>query len=427
MVFGQLQAQESLSLSDAVRFALEKQYSRRSAALESQTAEARVRESRTRFMPQLNGAFDFRDNVKRQVILLPTSAFGGPAGEFKEIRQGTQYNATASLDLSQKVLDMSNLADIRTAKESARLAALLGEQLAIEVKAAVHRAYFTVLLQQQRLRSADASVARNREALKVVQSRFENQSALRSELNRAKLNLSNAEFQYSVFTDSVASSMSYLSFLMGADPAQSWQLSDSLLLPAEISSVSEEAVSPSSRIEFKLAEQSAKIAESQIRKLKHGYIPTLGAYGFFAAQSFSESANLFQKENWFSVGYLGLRLQLPVFDGLQKAAQIKIQKLQLLKVQVTEDSVSKAVQYQVSQTSRSLRQSISGLLIQKQNMALATEILNEVKVRYENGQSLFSEVLDAESTYRDTELNYFQAVYTYLLADIEWKKARAEF
>jgi outer membrane protein TolC len=57
---------------------------------------------------------------------------------------------------------------------------------------------------------------------------------------------------------------------------------------------------------------------------------------------------------------------------------------------------------------------------------LAEEIVQEATVRYQNGMATFQEVLDAETTLKDTEFNYLQAMYAFLLSELDWKKANGK-
>jgi outer membrane protein TolC len=47
-------------------------------------------------------------------------------------------------------------------------------------------------------------------------------------------------------------------------------------------------------------------------------------------------------------------------------------------------------------------------------------------VRYQNALATYQEVLDAENTLKDTEFNYLQALYAFLVADLDWKKANGK-
>ena len=74
-------------------------------------------------------------------------------------------------------------------------------------------------------------------------------------------------------------------------------------------------------------------------------------------------------------------------------------------------------------TQTTLKNSYSSIRIQKENVAIAEEVVATATSRFKQGQAAQQEVLEAESTLRDTQLNYLQALYDALVAKLDWEKA----
>ncbi len=139
-----------------------------------------------------------------------------------------------------------------------------------------------------------------------------------------------------------------------------------------------------------------------------------------------DNNNLFQKNIWVQDNYIGLKLSVPIFDGLSKFAQMQQQKLAMQKNENNLNNLRQTVNYQLQTTSVNYANAYENLKLIQQNVKLAEDIIADVNVRYQNSLATYQEVVDAENTLKDTEFTYLQAMYTYLLAELDWKKANGK-
>ncbi len=117
---------------------------------------------------------------------------------------------------------------------------------------------------------------------------------------------------------------------------------------------------------------------------------------------------------------------MPIFDGLQKAALAQQQKLNLKRNENNLRNIEQVVNYQLQSSALGFANAARNVKVQQQNIALAEEILRDVKVRYENVFATYQEVIDAENILKDAEVLYFTALYDYLVAEVDWKKANGK-
>src|SRR5688572_25564010 len=64
-----------------------------SEAINNETSASRVRAAWSSLLPQVRAFGTFDNNINLPVQLVPAQIFGGPEGEFREIKFGTRYNA----------------------------------------------------------------------------------------------------------------------------------------------------------------------------------------------------------------------------------------------------------------------------------------------------------------------------------------------
>jgi outer membrane protein TolC len=75
----------------------------------------------------------------------------------------------------------------------------------------------------------------------------------------------------------------------------------------------------------------------------------------------------------------------------------------------------------------SLRNNLLTLANQRSNMELAEEVYNTARIKYNEGVGSSLEVMDAESSLREAQTNYFTALYDAMTARVDLEKALGQF
>ena len=70
-----------------------------------------------------------------------------------------------------------------------------------------------------------------------------------------------------------------------------------------------------------------------------------------------------------------------------------------------------------------LLHAISSLKLQEENLELANSISKTAKLKYDQGVGSNLEVLDAETSLKESQVNYFNALFDAVIAKIELDKA----
>ena len=60
---------------------------------------------------------------------------------------------------------------------------------------------------------------------------------------------------------------------------------------------------------------------------------------------------------------------------------------------------------------------------QKENMELAEEVYTTAKIKYEEGVGSNSEVINADTDFKEAQTNYYNALFNALIAKVELEKA----
>ncbi len=423
-------AQQSfkLSLDEAIKYAMDNQPAFQNYKIDQQISTAKRFESTSKYLPKLNGSFDMRDNLKLGVIALK---FPNPiTGQEQDLKvtQGTKYVGSAGVDLNQPILDMGAIADMKVSKQQQQLTNLQLQQAIVDLKMNVSRAYYLALLNNERVKKAEKTVERSQKAYDDTKVKYDNQNALKSDLNRAYLNLSNAKYLLKVSQDSVVTAKAALSQLISLPLDAQLELNGSLpsdVKPETVPEYPDFKGAEQNRIELQAENAQLNLGRTQLSKINYQYLPSINGYGFIGGQGLGND-KLFAKDKWFWTSYIGLRVNIPIFDGLQKVALANQQKLIIRKSENNIINIKNTINYQLKTSAINYSNAFSNLQMIKENVQLAEDVVKDITVRYQNSMATYQDVLDAETTLKETEFNYLQSLYVYLVAELDWKKANGK-
>ena len=116
-------------------------------------------------------------------------------------------------------------------------------------------------------------------------------------------------------------------------------------------------------------------------------------------------------------------MSIPVFDGFRKKHQIQQAKFDLEKTENTMANFENAMLHEVYNYAVQIKNGMDNLKIQERNMKLANEVYRVSKIKYAQGVGSNLEILNAETSQREAETNYFSALYDTILNKISLDKA----
>ena len=160
-----------------------------------------------------------------------------------------------------------------------------------------------------------------------------------------------------------------------------------------------------------------------------GYLPTLAAYGSYQYNTQRSTPNIFESDKsnaskqWYKIALIGATLNLTIFDGLQRHYKIQQAKITSQKNINTLKNVELAAQLESSVASISFNNALKSLAINKKNMDLAVHVYDVVQKKYAQGVGSNLEIVNAQSSLREAEINYYNAVYDAIIAKIDYQKA----
>ena len=179
------------------------------------------------------------------------------------------------------------------------------------------------------------------------------------------------------------------------------------------------------RIEYQLLQSTLKLQNFGISYYKWSFLPTLSAfYNYDPSYANSQFSDLYKNNNPTSL--VGLKLALPLFQGMNRLQNLGKAKLQYKRLQLGEDYLKSAINSEYTQALAGYKSKINELKVAKNNIIVAKDIFNTVKLQYDKGIKAYLEVIVSETDLRTAELNYLNVLFQVLTSKMDLEKASGD-
>lgn len=416
------------TLENCLKYGFENQAFVLNARLDREMAVALIGETRAEGLPQIDGSIEYSNYFNIQDAFLPKVIFdpNAPLDEFVPVPFSQKYNGMANLVASQMIFDGSyfvGLKAARTFKELTEKDYLKSRQDAAEL---ITKAYYTVLVTHVALDLIESNYERLDTLLTETSLMYKNGFAEKIDVNRIQVEFNNTKTQLSTARRSLEQAYNILKFQMGMPLSQDLQLIESIEdITFEVLEYNLSKFNYRNRVEVGQLEVSRILAELDLKNNKAKYLPSIDAFATLGANTATNNrGNLTNFDDlWLDYGFFGLRLNMPIFDGLRKSYLVQQNRIQLVQMDNVMRYLKHSIDLEQEQASRDFASSLENLRTQEENMKLAQEVFEVTSIKYQEGIGSNLEVVDADTSFKDAQSNYFNALYDVLIAKVDMEKA----
>lgn len=414
---------KQLSLEQAIEYALEHNPSVINAKLAGDMADGKVSETIATGMPQINGGIDLTNNFELPTSFLPGEIVGSPEPEVP-IQFGTRYSGSATLSLTQMLFDGSFFVGLEGAKTYRELSTKELVKTRIDVAEMVAKSYYAVLVSEFRLDLIEKNYGRLDTLLQETTEMYNSGFAEKIDVSRSKVQYNNIKVQKDNAENSLQITRANLSFQLGLPVTEAIVLTDVLSMEM-FDDGAEDVFTYTDRIEYSILQTNQQLAllDKKLNNVK--YMPSLDLYATVGANlGTGVTANIFDITNeWYNFGFIGVRMKVPVFDGLQKHYVNQQKKIRLNQIENSFDQMERRMDLQVRDSKVKLDNAIAILISQRENMEISKEVYDVTKEKYQEGVGSNLEVINADADYKQAQTNFFVALYNALIAKVDYKKS----
>lgn len=451
----QQQIGTSFTLEQCIEYALTNSVNAQNAIIDQEIASAKVRETTGLGLPQISGNVSLQHNeqLRRffglyndnpapgQFSFFPITP-GAVKGDVLAQQSPFQLKSSgdAGISISQLLFSGNYLVGLKASKAYKDLSFKTTSQTREQIVAQVSKAYYSVLINVERVNLFGSNIARLDSLLKSTTALNKNGFAESIDVDRIRVSYNNLKAEHDNILRLNELGIELLKFQM------SYPMDQPLTVVGKIEDLSVETDAATyrvgwdykSRIDYKILEANHRLQKLNLKNQYAGALPTISGFanlGYFTQSN--DISGLFTTnskandnaqtgigpDKWYGYSLFGMTLNMNVFTGFQRQNRIQQEKLTLQKIENGFRSLEQGIDLQIKQASIGFENAIISLTAQKENMELASNVARVTKIKYEQGVGSNLEVVDAENSLRQAQTNYYSALFDAMIAKVDLDKA----
>lgn len=431
LTIGSLRAQTdsaqnyNFNLEQSIEYAYGHQTALLNAGLDQKIADAKVKETIGIGLPQINGTADFRDFLKVPTSLLPGEFFNQP-GTYIPVKFGVKYNSSIGASINQLLFDGSYIVGLQASKTYKELSQRAYTRSKIETNVAVTKAFYMVLVNNKQIELLNANIKQLKSQLDQTQALFDNGFAEKIDADRLRVLYNNLTTEKENVMRSLELGVTMLKFQMGMPIEKSLTLNGAIEeVKLDKANIITDSTAYANRVEYALSETQLKLNQLDLKRYKSQFLPSLSAFG---NGSYSYQNNKFSNlyDQSFPTVVIGLQLNVPIFSGFQKIERVRQAEFTVLKSKNNLFNTKNALNLDIKNSITTYTNSINSLGNQQRNLDLANEVLRVSKIKYEQGVGSSIEVTQAQTSLKEAQNNYINALYDALISKVDTERATAK-
>jgi len=411
-------SQQTVTLKQAIEFALQNKADALKARLDITNADAKILEAKAGALPKVTGNANITYNPIIQEVSLAGQTF----------KMGQPWVAVAGVQLQQALFNQQVFIGLKAAKstkEFYQLNANLTEEQIIE---RVSNAYFQVFTAQEQKNTLESSYSSTEKVRNVIKSLYDNGLSKKIDLDRTNVNLTNIETNIKQSNNGITQAENALKFYMGMPIETKIQLvqEDMAVTPHLL----DETVNTDERTEVKVLLKNKELLEYQKKATIANYYPTVNLTADYNWQGLGEKFPLTNGSSkgvmWSDYSAIGLGINIPIFNGFATKAKVQQNQIDIDKLEIDIKDTKLGLDQAYQNAKAQIENSLATLESQKANVKLAEDVLADTKSNYQYGLATLTDLLEAENSLVQAKNNYTRAILDYKIAEVQYYKSKGE-
>lgn len=418
------QDSKTLTLSEAISYALEHKADAEKARLNIKKGDAEIAEVKANALPKISAVSSTTYNAILQELVIPS--FVNP-NETMKLVMGQKWTSSNGVQLQQVLFNQSVFTGLKAAKSTKEfyiINAQLTEEQLIEK---VATAYYQVYQAEQMLKNLEDNLDITERTVGIIKGLYDAGLAKKIDYDRTTVALNNVKANHQQLVNSVTLSENALKFMIGMPMEQDIDLPNATFEPSHL--VSNEA-DFSQRTELKVLNKQLELLEWQKKASIAEYYPTAALTANYLWYGQGKKMPWFNGQSngvyWSDISAIGLNINIPIFSGFAIKSKVEKNQIEIEKAQAdlreTKLSLDLAYKNAVSQ----LENSAITISTQESNVKLAEEVVANTRANYKHGLATLNDILDADRDLIDARNNLTKAKLDYKLAEIELLKSQGK-
>lgn len=389
------------------------------AGTDERIAQERVREARGMMIPKLRAGAEYKYFADLPYQLMPASIFGGPADTYRAIQFGTPQNVSANLALQVPLYDPTAIGAIRVNKEAAALAGIQGERTREDVVLEVSAVYYNAQILQSRAAFLDSNLVNAEELVRTMTLLQEQALARGTDVDRMKLQRDQLRTKKAQVLSQQEQVLDVLRILTGM-PAGT---------PLAVEPVEPTIVEPvagaGTTTAMRYADQALRVRSAKLSLMKQARLPSLSGQGFYGTTGFGPIGTD-DHFDYYPMSFLGLQLQVPIFQGTVVQHKIKAERLELEKAEQQREALKDREGMELRTAERQFTVAKQTVLNAEAQLDLASRIRSSTVAQHQQGTAAVTDLVMVHQAHWEAQQNYLDALVDLRKAQLELQRLQGE-
>jgi len=406
----------SLTVEEAMQYAIENNRNVTSARYDLLAAEKGVWEAYAAGLPTVDGSVSLGDNLAVMTRIIEMN------GQQMAFKFGTQYDLAYGVSASTVLFNAPWIVGIQTAKLATTLASQGLKLTEIDTKESVMTSYYLILVTEETIKIIDANIADLEETMVSTKAMYSVGMAEATDVDQIQANLSTLNNTKASMQRNQELTTNMLRFMLGVERTTGIILTETLdqvTAQVNVEALLADDFDMNENINYQLIESQYQMSELALKGAKAAVLPSLAASIYYNQNGMGDQLNDME---FYPNSVLGFQLQVPILASGLRSTRIKRAKIDLDKAENTRAMVSDQLLLQEKQLRYNLISSNEQYRSQKENADVAARILQSFENKYNQGMASSLELTQANSNYLTAQNNYLTALLNLLQTKVAYDK-----
>jgi outer membrane protein len=420
-------AQTTYTLQQCIDTALQKSLQLKSDNLSMDKTKAGIGQAYSSLLPTVDGSASYQYYFKVPQQLLPSSFFGGTAGEYKAASLSVPQTKSVGLQLNQTLFNASSLIALKAAKVAVNINQLQIQSSKEDLVYNVSATYYNIQSVLKQMELTQSNLAINQSLLQVTTDQFKAGLATQTDVDRLTVTRDNTQATLQSNLNSLEKQYNMLKVLMNIPLESNIAVAQDEYNDAQATgSLAATDFDPNKKTNYLQVLENKRVADLQRLNIKAGYLPTLSLGANYGVSGYNDEVNPFKNltGKWYPSSYFSLKLNVPLFDGFSKKYQVKQKEAEIKQYDVQAQQTLQQNSRDVADAYADLKSNYITLQNQKRNLVLAQKVLDDINTQYKSGLVKLTDAINAQQELQTAQNNYINALINIKQATLNLKKAK---
>ena len=412
------QGSDIFTLNECLKYALKHQPALNQSFIDERVAHLNNGIALSSWLPQVNGAATFTNYIQGTPVISPSTG--------QVTQNNAYYTSIPSISATQTIFNTDVLLAVRAAKLNTLAAQQNITNVKITLVSQVSKAFYDMLLSVEQIYAFTEDSARLEKNKSDAYHQYVSGIVDKVDYMQAVIALNNTLSQLKTSRETVQAKYALLKQYMGYRPDKKFTIQfDTTEMMQNIYVDTLVTLQFEKRIEYQQLQTQKRIQKETTAYYNLGFLPSVSAfYDYNYEFENNHFSDLYGTAYPYSLW--GVQLSIPLFTGFRRIENIHKSKLLQERIDWDEVNLEMAIYSDYKQSMANYKSNLYFLQTQSENVRLAREVYNIVRLQYREGIKAYLDVIIAENDLKTAEVSYLNALFQVLESKIDLEKSMGD-